>query len=142
MLYRGFMDFDIVKEGSVEDLRRRRQFGTMRWGGAYDPQSEPWITPRWQAPEWPTNGTTGVQYTDAKGSAASKAVEVSGTVTGSAELHQSITFTLAPTPYFEALVKRAESVANMGLNGRLGTSMQGPGDNGTKPSGGALTGMQ
>lgn len=140
MLYRGLTDPDTVKEGSVEDIKRRRQFGTMRWGGASDPQNEPWVTPRWQAPEWPTNGTSGVPFSDAKGGAASKAVEVSGTVSGSAELHQAITLTLNPSPYFETLVRRAESVSTMGLNGRLGTSMQGPGDNGTKPAG--LTGVQ
>lgn len=141
MMYRTASDPDAYAQGQIEGRKRRSDFvhasATYGAGGA-DTQ---WNTPRWKAPEWPTGPQGAVPYTTGP-QASQKAFEVTGTVNGTAELHQNIILEVRPTPYFESLVKRAESVSTVSLNGRLGTSMQGPGDNGTKPSGGGLTGTQ
>jgi hypothetical protein len=67
----------------------------------------------------------------AEGAAKWGEVSVTGTVSGSAEVHTNVDVQLNPSPWFESTVRRAETVANMGLNGKLGTTMMG-GDNATK----------
>lgn len=90
-------------------------------------------------------GTPGGWQDSINPGGGSKDVSVSGTVNGSAELHTSIQ--VQPTPYFVSLVKQAERIVNIGLQGNLGTNMHGPDDNSVKPSGpspahGAPTGAQ
>ena len=67
----------------------------------------------------------------AEGAAKWGEVSVTGTVSGSAEVHTNVDVQLNPSPWFESTVRRAETVANMGLSGKLGTTMMG-GDNATK----------
>ncbi|MEY9184554.1 phage tail tape measure protein [Bradyrhizobium sp. USDA 313] len=72
----------------------------------------------------------------------STSTEVHGTVSGEAEMHQNITVTVEPSAYLQAVVARAEAASRVQLNGQLGTSMQGPGDNSVKSTQGPPTGSQ
>lgn len=144
MLYRGMTDDDSVVDGSVEDARRRREFG-MRLGRGqsyFDPSKESLKLTRWKPTEWPVDGAEPFKYGDSGGATtgAAKRVEVTGTVTGNSEVHVMIQGELRPTAHFEALIHKAEAIANMSLNGHLGTSMQGPGDNNTKANGNSALG--
>lgn len=136
---------DDVIPGSVEDIQRRRRFGTVSWGRP----SDSYIRKAMLGPEtsknladtepgkggWMDSAIVGIKPSQGWGDGRiSSPAEVHGTVTGEAELHQTMQIEVKPTAYFESLVKRAEAVSNMHLNGQLGTGLQGPGDNSVKPS--------
>ncbi|MBB4264366.1 HNH endonuclease [Bradyrhizobium sp. CIR3A] len=72
----------------------------------------------------------------------STSTEVHGTMEGPAEMHQNITVTVEPSAYLQAAVARAEAASRIQLNGQLGTSMQGPGDNAVKSLQAPPTGSQ
>ncbi|WP_291842984.1 phage tail tape measure protein [Bradyrhizobium sp.] len=144
---------DGIADGSPEDIARRRRFAFgPAWGNRSSAVNRITLgrdTSRnlggtvLGAPGsgWQESASWGA-IPASQGFGAGRLAEVTGTITGQAEVHQMLQLEVKPTAYFEGLIKRAENVANMSLNGRLGTSMQGPGDNGTKPSQGALTGTQ
>ncbi|MCA1510209.1 hypothetical protein [Bradyrhizobium sp. NBAIM01] len=67
---------------------------------------------------------------------------VQGSVSGEAEMHQNITVAVEPSAYLQAVVARAEAASRVQLDGQLGTSMHGPGNNSVKPLQGAPTGSQ
>ncbi|MEK9282821.1 phage tail tape measure protein [Bradyrhizobium sp. ISRA442] len=146
-------DPDWAVANAIERQRRRK---ANIWDGVSVPQSGPFD--RFQRPtlddvssRYLRNGgdgdVTSAGWQDSTRSIGQssgfKDVAVSGTVTGEAELHNNMQIEVRPSQYFEGLVKRAESMATLSLNGQLGTSMQGPGDNSTKPAAAnALTGTK
>jgi hypothetical protein len=138
---------DDITQGGPDDIERRRRFalGPASWGRSDLSASRtyqrvtlgPGASSALGGAEIGKSG--GWQDSVNQGqSSGTKEVAVTGTINGNAELHSFVE--VRPTAYFESLVKQAQSVVNMGLSGKLGTSMQGPGDNGTKPSTGLALG--
>jgi Phage-related minor tail protein len=144
-------DPDWAVANAIEKQRRKASV----WDGISPPRSGPFD--RFQPPalddvssRYLRNGgdgglTSGGWQDSAfalKSSQGFKEVAVTGTVSGAAELAINVQGEVRPTPYLEGIIHRAETAANVTLKGSLGTSMEGPGDNGTKASQSALTGTK
>jgi hypothetical protein len=106
------------------------------------PLPEGWRDPVWKPPaEWPQAGSgQAVQNTGPMVAAAPAApVSVVGTLTGETTVATTVAVTLNPSPYFTALVAKAEAAGRQNVTGKLGTGLAGDG-NATKSSQPARTG--